>query len=54
MDTELVFKNETLLPKAKVIENQLKKAIAESRAFLGSVIPSSIIVGKFLFFSNNF
>ncbi len=54
VDTELIFNNETVLPKARVIENHLKESITKSRAFLGPVIPSSIIVCEFLCFSNNF
>ncbi len=54
MDTELIFKNDTVLPKARAIENHLKELITESRGFLGPVIPSSIIVGESLRFSNDF
>lgn len=54
VDTALIFTNETVLPKAKVIEKNLETAIVESRAFLGSVLTSSITVGEFLIFSNGF
>ncbi|XP_042609772.1 uncharacterized protein LOC122142761 [Cyprinus carpio] len=43
VDTELIFKNQTVLPNATSIEESLKTAIAESKVFLG-VIPSSITV----------
>ncbi|KAL1246718.1 hypothetical protein QQF64_034349 [Cirrhinus molitorella] len=43
VDTELIFKNQTVLPNATSIEESLTTAIAESKVFLG-VIPSSIIV----------
>lgn len=46
VDTELIFKNQTVLPNATSIEESLKTAIAESKVFLG-VIPSSITVGEF-------
>lgn len=48
MDTELIFKNQTVLPNATSIQDTLKTAIAESKVFLISVIPSSISVGEFL------
>ncbi|XP_043110214.1 mucin-5AC-like [Puntigrus tetrazona] len=43
VDTELIFKNQTVVPYATSIEESLKTAIAESKVFLG-VIPSSITV----------
>ncbi|KAF4117970.1 hypothetical protein G5714_000021 [Onychostoma macrolepis] len=43
VDTELIFKNQTVLPNATSIAESLKTAIAESKVFL-VVIPSSIIV----------
>ncbi len=46
VNTELIFKNSTVLPNATSIEESLKTAIAESKLFLG-VIPSSITVGEF-------
>ncbi|XP_073688492.1 uncharacterized protein [Garra rufa] len=43
VDTELIFKNQTVLPNATSIEESLTTAIAESKVFL-DVIPNSIIV----------
>lgn len=53
VDTQLIFKNETVLPNSTSIEEDLKFAIVESTVFLG-VIPNSITVGEFLILSRWF
>ncbi|XP_039537983.1 uncharacterized protein LOC120486186 [Pimephales promelas] len=44
VDTELIFKNQTVVPNATKIQETLKTAITESKVFIFSVIPSSISV----------
>ncbi len=49
VDVQLIFTNESVIPNATSIEDNLKTGIQESNVFLASVNISSIIVGEFSF-----
>ncbi|KTF83471.1 hypothetical protein cypCar_00042312 [Cyprinus carpio] len=53
VDTELIFKSQTVLPNTTSIVDTLMTAIVELKVFFGT-IPLSITVGEFLIFSNSF
>ncbi len=49
VETQLIFTNELVIPNATSIKENLLTGIDELKVFLGSVIPSSVIVGEFSF-----
>ncbi len=49
VDTQLIFTNESVIPNATIIEDNLKTGINELKVFLGSENISSVIVGEFSF-----
>lgn len=53
VDMQLIFINETVLPNATSIQDDLKTGIVQTNVSL-PVIPSSIIVGEFLILSGCF